>query len=153
MTSDQLIEPFEIYDIKVGKYFPKTPPSDILQLLCGCGDHPVSNKEAREFLDINRFSAAKLLNKLCKAGVAQYSEPGENGSKYVLLTDHGRKVLRDLELAMAAIAATTPMQEKSSPERPQPERRRIPSSQSKSMLRFAWTSWRPDRRPHFKAWR
>ena len=115
MTTAQLKQPFEIYEMNVGRYLLKTPPSRMLQLLCRCGDHPVFNKEVCALLNVNHSSASKLLKKLCRAGLVQHS--GLEGA--VELTDHGRKLLTDLELAMATIAATTPMQERSSPECPQ----------------------------------
>ena len=120
MTSDQLKQPFEIYYTHVGTFFPNTPPKDMVQVLWNCGEHAVFNQELRELLKINRHSATKFIHKLCRAGLVQHSELGENGGA-VELTDHGRKVLRDMELAMAAIAATTPMQENSSSELRQPE--------------------------------
>ena len=120
MASEQLKQPFEIYEMNVGRYLPKTPPSRMLQLLCRCGDHPVFNKEVCALLNVNHSSASKLLKKLCRAGLVQHSELEENGGA-VELTDHGRKLLTDLELAMRTIAATTPMQENSSSELRQPE--------------------------------
>jgi DNA-binding MarR family transcriptional regulator len=115
MNITQLKQPFEIYDANVGKFFPKTPPARMLELLRNCGEHRVSNKEVRELFKINRPSATKLLNKLCDSGVVHHPESPDDGSK-VELTDQGRKMLADLEAAIAASPATTQVPEQSSPE-------------------------------------
>lgn len=120
MTTAQLKQPFVIYEKNVGTYLPYTPASSMLQLLSDCSDHPVSNKEVCELLNVNHSSASKLLKKLRGAGLVQHSELQEDDGP-VELTDHGRKFLRDLELAMRTIAATTQVQENSSPELRRPE--------------------------------
>ena len=107
MKIKQLKRPFEVYYTRVGKYFPKTPPDQMIQVLGNCDEHPVSNPELRELLGIKRISAMKLIKKLCKAGLVQHTDSQGEGDS-VELTGHGKNVLADLEQAMRSAPEVRP---------------------------------------------
>src|SRR4051794_20789121 len=97
MKNPLLLLPFQIYERYVGKFFPETSPQRMLEILCSCREYPLRNADVSETHDINRHSARKLMEKLCKAGLAEHRwlSPG-----FTFLTADGCQVLEKLESAM-----------------------------------------------------
>jgi len=106
----QLKRPFDIYHKNIGKHFPKTPPSRMLEVLCRCDEAPLSTTELRQMLNVNRSSVHKLLKTLKRKEVnlVQVAEVQQHDGKVpdcdrVKLSRRGRKVLRDLAAAIGVV--------------------------------------------------
>jgi len=99
----------------------------MVELLWKCGEHPVSTQELRQWRQVNRSSATKVLAKLCRAGVAQHTDSSRTEVK---ITEHGCQVLADLEQAMRAAPERRRRAKTSAKQQPKSELRpkRVPRS-------------------------
>ena len=99
LNTKQLRRPFDVYYKNLGRFSPSSGAGPIVELLCKCGEHLVSTQELRQWRQVNRSSATKVMDKLCDAGVAQHTDSSHTK---VEITERGRKVLVELEQAMRA---------------------------------------------------
>lgn len=96
MNSD-VRKPFETYEDNVGRFFPKTRPSRMLELISKGEERALGTAEVQSLLKINRHSATKMLNKLCRAGILRPTEALGNIGQFEL-TEHACHVLAELQL-------------------------------------------------------
>lgn len=97
----ELKHAFKIYDENIGRSFPNTPTSQMLELIGRCQEHPICGKDVQDSCDMNRASANKLLTKLCRAGLVQRAEAQSHESCYEL-TDKALGVISKLEMAVGS---------------------------------------------------
>jgi len=93
----------DLYDQKIGKFFPGKRPQQVLGVLALLREHPLTEQELADHLRVQQPAANKLVGKLRKAGFVDTGGRETGGIKRLQFSVQGRAAVAGFEAAVEQV--------------------------------------------------